>query len=299
MTQHNISIPVGALSLQVEIGKLAKQADGAAVVRYGDTVVLTTAVFAKEPKENADFFPLTVDYRENTYAAGRIPGGWFKREGRPTEKEILTSRLIDRPFRPLFPKGFNHETQIIAFVLSADGQNDPDVLAMNAASVALTCSRVPFYSPVGAVRVGRLEGELVLNPTNSQREKSEIDLIVAGTEDAVVMVEGGAREISERVLLDAIFFGHEAVRRIVAAQKVLRQRRSSDGPLVAFVVVDANDAKVLARTPEFRDDSSREHVVCLGHHPLIEVVGAALQISPLPLVHDGGVDVKSDQGLCR
>jgi polyribonucleotide nucleotidyltransferase len=223
MTQHNISIPVGALSLEVEIGKLAKQADGAAVVRYGDTVVLTTAVFAKEPKENADFFPLTVDYRENTYAAGRIPGGWFKREGRPTEKEILTSRLIDRPFRPLFPKGFNHETQIIAFVLSADGQNDPDVLAMNAASVALTCSRVPFYSPVGAVRVGRLEGELVLNPTNSQREKSEIDLIVAGTENAVVMVEGGAREVSEQILLDAIFFGHEAVRRIVAAQKELQR----------------------------------------------------------------------------
>jgi polyribonucleotide nucleotidyltransferase len=223
MTQHNISIPVGALSLEVEIGKLAKQADGAAVVRYGDTVVLTTAVFAKEPKENADFFPLTVDYRENTYAAGRIPGGWFKREGRPTEKEILTSRLIDRPFRPLFPKGFNHETQIIAFVLSADGQNDPDVLAMNAASVALTCSRVPFYSPVGAVRVGRLEGELVLNPTNSQREKSDIDLIVAGTENAVVMVEGGAREVSEPILLDAIFFGHEAVRRIVAAQKELQR----------------------------------------------------------------------------
>jgi len=223
MTQHNISIPVGALSLQIEIGKLAKQADGAAVVRYGDTVVLTTAVFAKEPKEHVDFFPLTVDYRENTYAAGRIPGGWFKREGRPTEKEILTSRLIDRPFRPLFPRGFNHETQIIAFVLSADGQNDPDVLAMNAASVALTCSRVPFYSPVGAVRVGRLEGELVLNPTNSQREKSEIDLIVAGTEDAVVMVEGGAREVSEQVLLDAIFFGHEAVRRIVAAQKQLQR----------------------------------------------------------------------------
>ena len=137
MTEHQTSLPLGALPLQISIGKLAKQADGAAVVRYGDTVVLATAVFAKEPKENADFFPLTVDYREATYAAGRIPGGWFKREGRPTEKEILTSRLIDRPFRPLFPKGFNHETQIIAFVLSADGQNDPDVLAMNAASVAL------------------------------------------------------------------------------------------------------------------------------------------------------------------
>ncbi len=224
MAQHQISLPLGAMPLEIEIGRLAKQADGAAVVRYGDTVVLTTAVFAKEPKENADFFPLTVDYRENTYAAGRIPGGWFKREGRPTEKEILTSRLIDRPFRPLFPKGFHHETQIIAFVLSADGQNDPDVLALNAASVALTCSHIPFYSPVGAVRVGRLDGQFVLNPTNAQREKSELELVVAGTEDAVVMVEGGAREVSERVLLDAIFFGHEAVRSIVAAQRELQGR---------------------------------------------------------------------------
>jgi len=224
MTHHKASLPLGALPLEIEIGKLAKQADGAAVVRYGDTVVLATAVFAKEPKENADFFPLTVDYRENTYAAGRIPGGWFKREGRPTEKEILTSRLIDRPFRPLFPKGFNHETQIISFVLSADGQNDPDVLALNAASVALTCSLVPFYAPVGAVRVGRLDGQFVLNPTNSQREKSDIDLIVAGTEDAVVMVEGGAREMPERVMIDAIFFGHEAILSIVAAQKDLQRR---------------------------------------------------------------------------
>src|SRR6266540_7410058 len=221
MAQHQVSIPLGTLSLDIEIGKLAKQADGAAVVRYGETVVLATAVFAKEPKENADFFPLTVDYRENTYAAGRIPGGWFKREGRPTAKEILTSRLIDRPMRPLFPKGFFHETQIIAFVLSADGQNDPDVLALNAASVALTCSLVPFYSPIGAVRVGRLDGQLVLNPSNADREKSELDLIVAGTEDAVVMVEGGAREVSETVLIDAILFGHEAIRRIVAAEKEL------------------------------------------------------------------------------
>jgi polyribonucleotide nucleotidyltransferase len=224
MTQHKTSLPLGTRALEIEIGKLAKQADGSAVVRYGDTVVLATAVFAKEPKENADFFPLTVDYRENTYAAGRIPGGWFKREGRPTEKEILTSRLIDRPFRPLFPKGFNHETQIIAFVLSADGQNDPDVLALNAASVALTCSRIPFYSPVGAVRVGRLDGEFVLNPANAERERSEIDLVVAGTEDAVVMVEGGAREVPERVVIDAIFFGHAAVRSIVAAQKELQNR---------------------------------------------------------------------------
>ena len=230
MAQHQISIPLGSASLEVQIGKLAKQADGSAVVRFGESVVLATAVFNKEPKENADFFPLTVDYRENTYAAGRIPGGWFKREGRPTEKEILTSRQIDRPLRPLFPKGFNHETQIIAFVLSADGQNDPDVLAINAASVALTCSLVPFYSPVGAVRVGRLEGKFVLNPTNAERDKSDIDLVVVGTDDAVVMVESGAREVPEQTMIDAIFFGHEAVRRLVAGFKDLQRQGGFQKP---------------------------------------------------------------------
>src|SRR5258706_10054205 len=246
MTEHQTADPWGALPSKISMGKLAKQADGSAVVRYGDTVVLATAVFQKEPKENADFFPLTVDYRENPYAAGRIPGGWFKREGRPTEKEILTSRLIDRPFRPLFPKGFNHETQIIAFVLSADGQNDPDVLAMNAASVALVCSRVPFYSPVGAVRVGRLDGAFVLNPTNSQREKSDIDLIVAGTDNAVVMVEGLAREVSEALLIDAIFFGHDAVRSIVAAQKEL-QREAGFSEKPEWISPEAYPADVFSQ----------------------------------------------------
>jgi len=228
--KHQISIPLGSHPLEIETGKLARQADGAAVVRYGDTVVLATAVFAKEPKEAAGFFPLTVDYRENTYAAGRIPGGWFKREGRPTEKEILTSRLIDRPLRPFFPKGFYHETQLIAFVLSADGQNDPDILAVNGASAALACSLIPFYSPVGAVRVGRLDGKFALNPTNAERERSEIDLIVAGTEDAVVMVEAGAREVSEATIVDAILFGHEAVRKLVAAQKDLQRQAGIQKP---------------------------------------------------------------------
>ncbi len=225
-----ITIPVGSKSMEIQIGKLAKQADGAAVVRFGDTVVLSTAVFNKEPKEAADFFPLTVDYRENTYAAGRIPGGWFKREGRPTEKEILTSRLIDRPLRPLFPKGFLHETQIIAFVLSADGQNDPDVLAINGASVALTCSVVPFYSPVGAVRVGRLDGRFVLNPSNAERDRSDVDLIVCGTDDAVCMVEAGAREVPERAMIDAILYGHEAIRQIVGAQLELQRRGGFQKP---------------------------------------------------------------------
>jgi polyribonucleotide nucleotidyltransferase len=219
--EHSVRIALGERSLDISTGKIAKQADGACVVRLGDTVVLTTACYNKEPKEGADFFPLTVDYRENTYAAGRIPGGWFKREGRPTEKEILTSRLIDRPLRPLFPSGFSNETQIIAFVLSADGQNDPDILAINGASTALVCSSVPFFHPIGAVRVGRLGGKFVLDPTNEQREKSDIDLVVAGTVDAVVMVEAGAHEVSERVIIDAIFTGHEAIQRIIGAQREL------------------------------------------------------------------------------
>ena len=239
-----ISIPLGSKSMEIQIGKLAKQADGAAVVRYGDTVVLATAVFNKEPKENAEFFPLTVDYREPTYAAGRIPGGWFKREGRPTEKEILTSRLIDRPMRPLFPKGFNHETQIVAFVLSADGQNDADILAINGASVALTCSAVPFHTPIGAVRVGRLDGKFILNPTNAERDKSDLDLIVCGTDDAVVMVEGGAREVSEQTLIDAILFGHEAVRQIVGAQITLQRRGGFQKP--SWQAPEAYPASVFA-----------------------------------------------------
>ena len=198
---ESVSVTIGDQEISFETGKLAKQADGAAVVRFGDTVVLATAVFNKEPKENAEFFPLTVDYREPTYAAGRIPGGWFKREGRPTEKEILTSRLIDRPMRPLFPKGFNHETQIVAFVLSSDGQNDADILAINGASVALTCSAVPFHTPVGAVRVGRLDGKFILNPTNAERDKADLDLIVCGSDDAVVMSFAGLRFATSTIFL--------------------------------------------------------------------------------------------------
>ena len=173
-------IQLGEGTLVLETGRMARQADGSCTVRIGDTVVLATATMAREglPK---DFLPLTVDYKENTYAGGRIPGGFFKREGRPTEKEIITSRLIDRPLRPLFPEGYFNETQIIAFVLSADGENDPDILAINGASTALTLSNIPFYNPIGAVRVGMIDGQLVVNPTNSQRDVSDLDLVVAGT----------------------------------------------------------------------------------------------------------------------
>jgi polyribonucleotide nucleotidyltransferase len=212
---------IGGKTLSLETGALARQAHGACVVRFGDTVVLATACY-KEGDVVGDFMPLTVDYKEYTYAGGRIPGGFFKREGRPTEKEILTSRLIDRPLRPSFQEGYRNETQIIALVLSADGENDPDVLAINAASAALVISEIPFLDPIGAVRVGYLNNEIVINPTNSQRDLSDLDLVVAGTDSAIVMVEAGAREVDEKVILDALDTAHAEIRRICDLQKQLR-----------------------------------------------------------------------------
>ena len=210
-------IQIGEGTLVLETGRMARQADGSCTVRIGETVVLATATMAREglPK---DFLPLTVDYKENTYAGGRIPGGFFKREGRPTEKEIITSRLIDRPLRPLFPEGYFNETQIIAFVLSADGENDPDILAINGASTALTLSNIPFYNPIGAVRVGMIDGQLIVNPTNSQRDVSDLDLVVAGTREAVAMVEAAANQLSEAQMLEAIFLAHAEIQKVIAAQ---------------------------------------------------------------------------------
>ena len=212
---------IGGKTLSLETGALARQAHGACVIRYGDTVVIATATF-KEGNVIGDFMPLTVDYKEYTYAGGRIPGGFFKREGRPTEKEILTSRLIDRPLRPSFQEGYRNETQVIAFVLSADGENDPDILAINAASTALVISEIPFMNPIGAVRVGYIDGQIVINPTNSQRDLSDLDLVVAGTDSAIVMVEAGAREVSENIILDALEAAHNEIRRICDLQKALR-----------------------------------------------------------------------------
>ncbi len=218
---------IGGKTLSLETGAIAKQAHGACVVRYGDTVVLATACF-KDGNVIGDFMPLTVDYKEYTYAGGRIPGGFFKREGRPTEKEILTSRLIDRPLRPSFQKGYRQETQIIALVLSADGENDPDVLAINAASAALTISEIPFLHPISAVRVGYVGGEIVINPTNSQRDLSDLDLVVAGTESAIVMVEAGAREVDEKIVLDAFDAAHAEIKRLCQLQNQLRQDVNKD-----------------------------------------------------------------------
>ncbi len=220
-----LTVDLDGRPLTIETGKIAKQSDGAAVVKCGDTVVLVTACYAKEAKD-IDFLPLTVEYKEYAYAAGRIPGGFFKREGRPTEKEILTCRMIDRPFRPLFPEGFNHETQVVGLVLSADGENDPDILAINGAAAALAINTIPFQHVLGAVRVGKIGDRFVINPTAKERKESEFDLVVVGTHDAVSMVEAGAKEVSEAVMLEAILKGHEQVRKIVEAIAAMAARRN-------------------------------------------------------------------------
>jgi polyribonucleotide nucleotidyltransferase len=219
---HNVNLQkrevrIGPRTISIETGKLAKQADGAVVVRSGDTMVLVTACHAATPREGIDFLPLTVDYKEYAYAAGRIPGGFFKREGKPPEKEILTSRLIDRPIRPLFPEGWHYETQIIALVLSADTDSDPDVLAITGASAALAVSEVPLQKTIAGVRVGLLNGSYIINPTHEERKQSALDLVVAGSKDGIVMVEAGAREVSEPQVVGALEAAHAAIKEIVGA----------------------------------------------------------------------------------
>ena len=218
-TQHQVEIQVGGRTLAFETGLLARQADGAVVVRYGDSMVLVTATAAAQPRQGIDFFPLTCDYEERMYAAGKIPGGFFKREGRPGESAVLTARLMDRPIRPLFPKGFRNDVQVIATVLSTDQENDPAILAVNGASAALTVAGLPFEGPIGAVRVGLIGDQFVVNPTLRQiEEESRLDLIVAGTADAIIMVEAGAKEIPEEQMLAAFDIAHAEIRRIVEIQ---------------------------------------------------------------------------------
>ncbi len=220
MSQHKVSVEIGGRPLTFETGKIARQANGAIVARYGDTVVLVTACM--DSRENdRDFLPLTVDYREYTYSSGRIPGGFFKREGRPSEREILICRLIDRPLRPLFPESWRRETQIVGMVLSADSENDTDVMAVSAASAALYCSDLPFTTPIAAVRVGLLDGKLVANPSFSGQKTSALSIVVAGSEEAIVMVEAGAMEVSEDTVADALEFAHGEIKKIVAAIREL------------------------------------------------------------------------------
>jgi len=219
---QKLQINLAGRPFSIETGKVARQANGSVLVQYGETVVLVTAVIADKKREGLDFVPLTVNYLEMTYAAGRIPGGFFKREGRPSDHETLISRFIDRPLRPLFPKGFQNEVQIISTVLSADQDNDPSILGMIGASAALSLSNIPFDGPIAGAKVGRIDGEYVLNPTHDESEMSDIDLFVAGSEDAIIMVEGSAKEVKEEKILDAILFGHQSLKPVIELQKQLR-----------------------------------------------------------------------------
>ncbi len=219
--QQKVTAQIGATPISIETGKIARLADGAVIVTCGDTMVLVSAVSATGVKEGQDYFPLTVDYREKAAAVGKFPGGYFKREGRPTEKETLTSRMIDRPLRPLFPHGYFYDTQIISILLSADGENDPDILAINGASAALCVSDIPFAGPIGAVRVGRVTGEFIANPTHAQRAESDLDLVYVGTENDVIMIEGSARELPETEFIKALEFAHGHAREMIRVQKEL------------------------------------------------------------------------------
>src|SRR6187200_3224335 len=222
--QQKVTAQIRATPISIETGKIARLADGAVVVTCGDTMVLASAVSATTIKEGQDYFPLTVDYREKAAAVGKFPGGYFKREGRPSEKETLTSRMTDRPLRPLFPAGYLYDTQIISILLSADGQNDPDILAINGASAALSVSDIPFAGPIGAVRVGRVDGQFIANPTHSDRVHSDLDLIYVGTENDVIMIEGSAKEMPEAEFTKALEFAHGHAREMIRVQKDLAAR---------------------------------------------------------------------------
>ncbi|MHB8906505.1 MAG: polyribonucleotide nucleotidyltransferase [Melioribacteraceae bacterium] len=232
-------VQIGKQKLIFETGKLAKQANGAVMVRYGDTMVLVTAV-AGDLRPDVDFFPLSVEYREKAFAAGKIPGGFFKREGKPTDKEVLSSRLIDRPIRPLFSDNYRNDTQVAAFVYSYDSENDSDVIAACGASAALAISDIPFLEPVGEVRVGRINGEFIVNPTLKETEESDLELVIAGTESSIMMVEGEAKELSEQVMLDALKFAHAEIKKIVQIQNELRELCGKPKMVVAEKVVDQN-----------------------------------------------------------
>ncbi len=265
---HQVSVEIGGRILTFETGKIAKQAHGAVVARYGDTVLLATACMDNKATEK-DFLPLTVDYREYTYSAGKIPGGFFKREGRPSEREILTSRLIDRPLRPLFPEGWSTETQVVAMVLSADSENDPDVIGVTASAAALFISNIPFDKPIAAVRVGLLDGKLVCNPTVADQKTSLLNIVVAGSDEAIVMVEAGALEVSEETVVDALAFGHEQIKKIVAAIRELHAQ--------------VKPQKLAVTPPAFDEDLAREIEKIFGErlhdaldtakHPKLESYG--------------------------
>jgi polyribonucleotide nucleotidyltransferase len=286
----------GGAKLILETGKVARQADGAVVASYGDTVVLATVVGARNAKPGQDFFPLTVNYQEKFFAAGRIPGGFFKREGRPTEKETLVSRLIDRPIRPLFPHGFRNEVQVIVTVLSHDLENDPDIVALVAASAALTISGIPFFGPVGAARVGFINGEYVLNPTTSEKEDSKLDLVLAGTTEGVLMVESEASELSEEVMLGAVTFGHAAFQPVIQAIIDLAEHSAKDPwPLPE---PSAEQQALTARIDALARDNIRAAYTETVKQTRQEKIAAAKSAAAAALVAEG-LDADKAKGLFK
>jgi polyribonucleotide nucleotidyltransferase len=261
----NESIKLGDKELTVETGKVAKQADGAVVVSYGDTMILVTAVSAHTAREGLDFFPLTVEYRESTYSAGRIPGNYFRREGRPSEKEVLTARLIDRPVRPLFPDNYRFETQIVGSVISADADNDPDVITITGASCALYLSDIPFETPIAGVRIGLIEGKYLINPTYDERRDSQLNLVVAGTEEAIVMVESEAQEVTEQIMVEALMLAHKEIKRLCLWQKELFkaleiEKRTFEAPALDENLVKEIEEKYSDRLREALDTTGKDKI---------------------------------------
>lgn len=265
------SIKLGGIDLTVETGKVARQADGSVVVTYGETILLVTAVSDKNPREGLNFFPLTVEYRESNYAAGRIPGNYFRREGRPNEKEVLTCRLIDRPVRPLFPDGYRNETQIVATVISADADNDPDVIAITGASCALYLSDIPFVNPIAGVRIGLIDGKYLVNPTYDERRESNLNLLVAGTEDAIVMVEAEANEVEESIMIEAMLLAHKEIKRLCMWQKELYKALEIEK---REAQPDAIDEKLFAEVAKKFSGKMREALDTTGERDKLESYAA-------------------------
>ncbi len=281
-TVHKVERTIAGRTLSIEAGRVAEQAGGAVIVRYGETVILATATSSVFPREGIDFFPLTVDVEERLYAAGKIPGGFIKREGRPTEHSILASRLVDRPIRPLFPKGYRNDVQVVITVLSADMENDSDVLGILGASAALTISDIPFAGPVGGVRVGYIDGRIVINPTESELKNSLLDLAVAGTAEAVVMVEAGAKELPEETMVEAVRKGHEAIQQLIEMQRELAAQAGKPKRQFIPPPEDQELAKAVAEfvKPRFEtavnnaDKAAREAALAAVEQELIAELGA-------------------------
>jgi len=291
MSQHTVEIDLDGAKITIETGKVAKQANGSVVVRSGDSTVLVTACASEQPKPGAAFFPLTVDYREYTYAAGKFPGGFIKREGRPSEKEVLTSRLIDRPVRPLFPEGFTNESQVIAMVLSADPQRDPSILAIIGAGAALAISDLPFHHVLGGVRVGKVNGKLVANPTYDETRESKLNIVVAGTEGGIVMVEAGAKHASEAEVLEAIEFGHQCCKKIAAAIHQLVKKTGK--PKWTFTAPPVNEALAAQIEKSIRTEladamDTKKYSKIDSYHRIAEAKKEAVEALPEEQRAEGG-----------